>query len=72
VPQWDIPHDEAHRFLDWGPQDAVFESWITWLTVKGIPFEIGGGADKWTIYKHQLFVEKVDRRGGRCCIQYER
>ena len=80
-PQWTIPHDEAHRFLKWGRMDDDFQSWITFFAAKKILFEIGGGSDKWTIYKHQIFVDNLDRRTNsdnenengirtkRCCVQ---
>ena len=63
--QWTIPHDESHRFLKWGLMDNNFQSWVDFFTVKNIPFEVGGGGDKWTIYKHQLFVDVNDRSTGR-------
>lgn len=67
--QWDIPHDERHRFLDWGPRDEVFKSWCDNFDEKDIHYEIGGGGDKWTIYKHMLKVqdENDPRRYRRCC-----
>lgn len=67
--QWDIPHDERHRFLDWGSRDGDFVSWCEHFDMKGIPYEIGGGKDKWTIYKHQLKVrDELDhKRYRRCC-----
>jgi hypothetical protein len=80
-PQWTIPHDETHRFLKWGLMDADFNKWVEFFSSKNIPFEIGGGSDKWTIYKHQIFVDNMDRREHsntedgngirtrRCCVQ---
>jgi hypothetical protein len=67
--QWDIPHDERHRFLDWGPRDDVFKGWTDYLDELGVPYEVGGGKDKWTIYKHMLKVQdELDhRRYRRCC-----
>lgn len=80
-PQWTIPHDETHRFLKWGKMDVNFQSWVAFFTAKDIPFEVGGGSDSWTIYKHQIFVDNLDRqtksnnedengiRTKRCCVQ---
>lgn len=67
--QWDIPHDERHRILDWGPRDEVFKSWTDFFDSKGIFYEVGGGGDRWTIYKHQLKVvdENDTHRFRRCC-----
>jgi len=62
---WKIPHDDRHRFLDFGPRDEVFYKWITWFELREVPYEIAGSADNWTIYKHMWFV--ADANTGRIC-----
>jgi hypothetical protein len=62
---WEIPHDDRHRFLDFGPRDDVFYCWVAWFEQKGIPYEVAGSADNWTIYKHMWYV--VDTSTGRTC-----
>lgn len=66
--QWDIPHDENHRFLDWGPRDHVFKAWCDYFDAAGVSYEVGGGSNSWTIYKHMLRAT-VDGYGrySRCC-----
>ena len=54
--QWDIPHDERHRFLDWGPLDLLFKSWCDMFDKQGVEYEVGWGGDSWTIYKHMCYV----------------
>ncbi len=67
--QWDIPHDDRHRFLDWGPRDEVFKAWTDYFDKIAVAYEVGGGKDRWTIYKHMLAVkdESDPRRYRRCC-----
>lgn len=65
--QWTIPHDEAHRFLDWGLRDTAFYAWKDYFDSKGIPYEVGGGRDSWTLYKHQLHTDMTTRKVTRCC-----
>ena len=67
MPQYDIKHDEAHRFLRWGIQDAVFIAWRNYFESKGVEYEIGGGRDSWTIYKHMLFTDIDEKKITRCC-----
>jgi len=62
-----IPHDEAHRFLQWGPMDAVFNAWCRYFDSKGIKYDIGGGQDRWTIYKHMAHTEVALVRRTGCC-----
>lgn len=80
MPHFDLPHDENHRFLAWGPRDGTFNAWCKYFDKKGIQYEIGGAKsrdkdgqeiERWTIYKHQLHV-RVDCIGcTRCCPQDE-
>jgi hypothetical protein len=67
MPQWTIPHDDNHRFLKWGPRDENFKAWCDFFTAKGVDYEVGGGEDSWTIYKHQLYVDIGKLRVNRCC-----
>jgi hypothetical protein len=64
---WEIPHDETHRFLRWDLRDHVFESWCDYFDKKGVKYEVGGGRDSWTIYKHILHTEIEDKKITRCC-----
>lgn len=64
---WAIPHDETHRFLDWGLRDEIFNSWREDFNSKGIAYEIGGGRDSWTIYKHLLYTNMDSKQISRCC-----
>lgn len=61
-----IPHDEHHRFLEWGPIDEIFDSWCSDFDEKGIQYEIGGAGENWTIYIHQTRV-RVDCPGCTLC-----
>jgi len=74
--QWEIPHDEKHRFLQFGLRDAVFNAWCRYFDSKGIEYEVGGARDSWTIYKHMLYTnmsaaDKGDRKISPCCLQEE-
>lgn len=70
---WKIPHDKRHQFLRFAPRDEIFYSWCNWFDSKKVPYEIGGGKDNWTIYKHQVFVEDFSTgRIGRCCPMDEK
>jgi len=69
---WNIPHDERHRFLNFGPRDDIFYKWVAWFELKGVPYEIAGSADNWTIYKHMYFVvDTATERVSRCCPMIE-
>lgn len=68
---WNIPHDERHRFLDFGPRDDIFYHWIAWFERKGIAYEIGGSANNWTIYKHWHATDPDTGKTGRCCPMTE-
>ena len=65
--QWTNPHDENHRFLQWGPRDEVFSLWCNYFIAKGIKFEVGGGEDNWTIYKHMRYCRVMETPISRCC-----
>lgn len=70
--QYKIPHDERHQFLDFELRDANFYSWCEWFDLKGVEYEVGGGGDRWTIYKHMTFVEDyATGQIGRCCPMQE-
>jgi len=69
--QWDIPHDEDHRFLRWGPRDDIFKSWCSFFDSKNIPYEVGGGGEHWTLYKHQLYKDVDKKETSRCCPMNE-
>jgi hypothetical protein len=65
---WNIPHDERHRFLEFGLRDAVFFNWVAWFDEKKVPYEVAGSADNWTIYKHMWYVADPNTgRIARCC-----
>ena len=68
---WEIPHDEAHRFLRWGLRDEIFNSWCLHFKSKGIEFEVGGARDEWTIYKHMRFTDINKRNSTPCCPREE-
>lgn len=65
--QWDIPHDEKHRFLQWGMRDELFDSWCSYFDSRNVAYEIGGGRDSWTLYKHMLHTRLDTRKITRCC-----
>ena len=70
--QYTIPHDERHQFLDFDLRDEVFYSWCDWFDKKGVEYEVGGGGNRWTIYKHQMLVEDHDTgKISRCCPMLE-
>lgn len=69
---WNIPHDERHQFLVFGERDDNFYDWVNWFDKKGVKYEIGGGSDRWTIYKHMWYVEDYHTaRINRCCPMME-
>lgn len=64
-----IPHDEAHRFLQWGSIDQVFNAWCKYFDEKGIDYDVGGSWNRWTIYKHMTHTTLDEAVVTKCCVR---
>lgn len=67
-----IPHNEAHRFLEWGPNDSVFECWLSHFDKKTVPYEVAYNpkTGEVTLYKHMTFTNMATGQITKCCVDY--
>ena len=67
-----IPHNETHRFLEWGPADKSFDAWICFFEDKQIPHEVAYNHKNGdvTIYKHMMYTDMGTGKITLCCIEH--